>query len=64
MPGTDASKNGATIWMPAATYIAKTSKNVDAAKQFLAFIASIDGVDAINQGSACRAVRDQGLEAA
>jgi len=48
MPGTDAAKNGATIWMPAATYIAKTSKNVDAAKQFLAFIASTAGVDAIN----------------
>jgi len=48
VPGTDASKNGATIWMPAATYIAKTSKNVDAAKQFLAFIASTAGVDAIN----------------
>ena len=48
MPGTDASKNGATIWMPAATYIPKTSKNVDAAKQFLAFIASTAGVDAIN----------------
>ena len=34
--------------MPAATYIAKTSKNLDAAKQFLAFIASTAGVDAIN----------------
>jgi len=48
MPGTDAAKNGATIWMPAATYIAKTSKNIDAAKGFLAFIASTAGVDAIN----------------
>lgn len=47
-PGTDASKNCATIWMPAATYIPKTSKNIDAAKDFLAFIASTAGVDAIN----------------
>lgn len=47
-PGADASKNGATIWMPAGTYIPKTSKNIDAAKDFLAFIASPEGVDAIN----------------
>jgi raffinose/stachyose/melibiose transport system substrate-binding protein len=48
MPGTDASKNGATIWMPAGTYIPKTTKNLAAAKDFLAFIASPAGVDAIN----------------
>jgi raffinose/stachyose/melibiose transport system substrate-binding protein len=47
-PGADASKNGATIWMPAGTYIAKTSKNISAAEDFLAFIASPAGVDAIN----------------
>src|SRR4029079_11581486 len=47
-PGTDASKNCATIWMPAATYIPKTSKHIDEAKVFLAFIASTEGVDAIN----------------
>lgn len=47
-PGTNASKNGATIWMPAATYIPKTSKNIAAAEDFLAFIASTAGVDAIN----------------
>jgi len=47
-PGTDASKNGATIWMPAGTYIPKTTKNLAVAKDFLAFIASPAGVDAIN----------------
>lgn len=47
-PGADAAKNGATIWMPAGTYIPKTSKNIDAAKAFQAFIASPEGVDAIN----------------
>lgn len=47
-PGTDASKNCSTIWMPAGTYIPKTSKHVTEAKDFLAFIASTAGVDAIN----------------
>ncbi len=47
-PGTDASKNCATIWMPAGTYIPKTSKHIAEAKDFLAFIASPTGVDAIN----------------
>lgn len=47
-PGMDASKNCATIWMPAGTYIPKTTKNLAAAKDFLAFIASPAGVDAIN----------------
>lgn len=47
-PGPDASKNGATIWMPAATYIPKTTTNLDVAKDFLGFIASTAGVDALN----------------
>jgi len=47
-PGTDDSKNGATIWMPAATYIPKTSQNIEVAKDFLAFIVSTEGVDALN----------------
>jgi raffinose/stachyose/melibiose transport system substrate-binding protein len=34
--------------MPAGTYIPKTTKNLAAAKDFLAFIASPEGVDAIN----------------
>ena len=47
-PGTDATKNGATIWMPAATYIPKTTKNLAVAEDFLSFIASQAGVNAIN----------------
>jgi len=47
LPGTDASKNGATIWMPAGTYIPKTSKHIAEAKDFQAFIASAAGVDAV-----------------
>lgn len=49
-PGTDAAKNGATIWMPAGTYIPKTTtgEKLAVAKDFLAFIASTAGVDAVN----------------
>jgi raffinose/stachyose/melibiose transport system substrate-binding protein len=44
-PGTDASKNGLTVWSPNGVYIAKTATGakLDAAKKFLAFIASPDG---------------------
>jgi len=45
MPGDDAAKNGLTVWMPAAVYIAKTTKHPDEAKKFLAFIASTKGCD-------------------
>jgi raffinose/stachyose/melibiose transport system substrate-binding protein len=48
VPGTDAAKNGATIWMPAATYIPKTTTKLVVAKDFLGFIASTAGVDALN----------------
>jgi raffinose/stachyose/melibiose transport system substrate-binding protein len=47
LPGPDASKNGATVWMPLAFFIPKTSKNIDAAKDFLAFVASTAGADAL-----------------
>jgi len=46
-PGAEAAKNGVTIWMPAGTYIPKTTKNVAEAKNFLAFIASTEGTDAL-----------------
>jgi raffinose/stachyose/melibiose transport system substrate-binding protein len=53
-PGTDAANNGATIWMPAATYIPNTTEGakLDAAKQFLAFIASVEGTEAMSAGVA------------
>ena len=47
LPGTDAEKNGATVWMPLAFYIPTTSAHAEAAKDFLAFVASTDGTDAI-----------------
>jgi raffinose/stachyose/melibiose transport system substrate-binding protein len=52
IPGDDASKAGATIWEPGAAYISKSSKNVDLAKKFLAFMASPAGTDAYTKGSA------------
>jgi raffinose/stachyose/melibiose transport system substrate-binding protein len=52
-PGTDAAKNGLTLWQPAATYIPVTTEGakLDAAKDFLAFIASVEGQDAMSAGS-------------
>ncbi len=49
-PGNDPEANGATIWMPAGTYIpvTTTGAKLDAALAFLGFIASVEGVDAIN----------------
>jgi raffinose/stachyose/melibiose transport system substrate-binding protein len=47
LPGPDAAKNGATVWMPLAFYMPKTSKHIDVAKDFFAFVASTAGTDAI-----------------
>jgi raffinose/stachyose/melibiose transport system substrate-binding protein len=47
LPGPDASSNGATIWMPLAFYMPKTSPHIDVAKDFFAFVASTAGTDAI-----------------
>lgn len=45
IPGDDAASNGLTVWMPAAVYIAKTTKHPEEAKKFVAFIASTKGCD-------------------
>jgi raffinose/stachyose/melibiose transport system substrate-binding protein len=45
IPGSDAASNGLTVWMPAAVYIAKTTKHPEEAKKFLSFIASTKGCD-------------------
>jgi raffinose/stachyose/melibiose transport system substrate-binding protein len=42
-PGDDAAKNGLTVWMPAGLYIPAASENQDVAKDFLAFVASVEG---------------------
>lgn len=48
-PGASADANGVTIWMPAGTYIPQTTTGakLEAALDFLGFIASVEGVDAI-----------------
>src|SRR6478735_8204657 len=48
IPGDDASTNGATLWLPGGQYIPKTSKHIDAAKKFVAFVASPAGTDAFS----------------
>jgi raffinose/stachyose/melibiose transport system substrate-binding protein len=45
IPGTDASKNPLTTWMPAAVYIPSSSKHQEAAMKFQAFLASKEGCD-------------------
>ena len=44
-PGTDAAKNGLTLWLPPAVYVPKTTEGdkLEAAKKFLAFVASQEG---------------------
>jgi len=46
-PGTDASKHCTTLWMPGATYIPTTTRNLEVAKDILAFMASVEGTDAL-----------------
>jgi raffinose/stachyose/melibiose transport system substrate-binding protein len=52
IPGTDASTFGMTIWSSGGVYIPTTTKGakLDAAKKFLAFIASPQGCDAQTKG--------------
>ncbi|MFI7703952.1 ABC transporter substrate-binding protein [Nonomuraea sp. NPDC049480] len=47
VPGTDPATHGATVWEPPAIYIPKTTKNLEAAKKFLAFVASPAGTEAV-----------------
>lgn len=45
-PGDNADKNGLTVWEPGGAYVYKNSKNVDAAKKFVEFYVSDEGVAA------------------
>ncbi|MGI5282312.1 ABC transporter substrate-binding protein [Nonomuraea polychroma] len=49
IPGTDPAKNGATLWEPAGLYIPKTTEKLEAAKKFLAFVASPAAADAVSK---------------
>src|SRR5690606_30326831 len=48
-PGRDSEANGATIWMPAGTYIPQTTegREREVALDFLGFIASVEGTDTL-----------------
>ncbi|MDR6879268.1 raffinose/stachyose/melibiose transport system substrate-binding protein [Bacillus sp. 3255] len=46
VPSDNASINGLTVWMPNGLYVNKKSKNVDAAKKFLDFLISEEGMKA------------------
>lgn len=54
LPGDDASTNGLTLWTPGGLYIPKTTTGdkLDAAKKFLAFVASPDGCKSQNTAGA------------
>lgn len=53
LPGDDASKNGLTVWMPGGLYIPKSNtQHLDAAKKFVAFVASTAGCDSLTKGGA------------
>ena len=45
-PGDDAALNGLTVWMPDGIYIPTTTSNLEAAKKFVAFVASVEGCEA------------------
>ncbi|WP_088314804.1 ABC transporter substrate-binding protein [Kineosporia sp. R_H_3] len=47
IPGDDAAKNCATLWMPGGQYIPSAGKNIEAAKTFVGFVASPEGVAAM-----------------
>lgn len=51
IPGDDAASNGLTTWMPAGLYIPKTTKHEAEAKEFIAFVASIEGCDIQTQSA-------------
>lgn len=51
IPGDDAANNGLTTWMPAGLYIPKTTKHEAEAKEFVAFVASVEGCDIQTQSA-------------
>lgn len=46
-PGDNADDNGLTVWMPNGYFIPKESDNIDEAKDFLNFVATIEACDVI-----------------
>jgi raffinose/stachyose/melibiose transport system substrate-binding protein len=63
-PGPDAAKNGLPVWMPAALYIQAASQNHEPAKDFMSFVASVEGCNRmIGANGAAGPLPDQGLRA-
>ncbi len=65
-PGDDAAKNGLTVWMPGGMYIPSKSANIDAAKKFLAFVASAEGCKLMQDANGATGpylIKDCGLPA-
>src|SRR4029450_9115094 len=54
LPGDDAAKNGMTVWTPGGLYIPKTVEGakLDAAKKFIALMASTEGCESQTKASA------------
>ena len=48
-PGTNAKSNGVTVWMPSGVYISKTTKNLEAAKKFVAWTVSKESFEVQNK---------------
>jgi raffinose/stachyose/melibiose transport system substrate-binding protein len=48
-PGTNAKSNGVTVWMPSGVYIAKSTKNLEAAKKFVAWTVSKESFQVQNK---------------
>ncbi|MBB2914227.1 raffinose/stachyose/melibiose transport system substrate-binding protein [Streptosporangium becharense] len=49
VPGTDPARHGATVWEPPGIYIAKSTEKLEAAKKFLAFVASPAAAEAVGK---------------
>jgi raffinose/stachyose/melibiose transport system substrate-binding protein len=65
-PGDNAAKNGLTVWMPGGLYVSSKSANIDAAKKFLAFVASPEGCKIMQDANGATGpylIKDCGLPA-
>jgi raffinose/stachyose/melibiose transport system substrate-binding protein len=50
-PGPDAETNGMTLWMPLSAYVSADTEHPDEAREFLAFVASPEGTEAMNEAT-------------
>ncbi|MBB6636609.1 ABC transporter substrate-binding protein [Cohnella thailandensis] len=46
-PGDNADQNGLTVWMPGAVYVYKNTPHLEEALQFVNFVGSVEGMEAI-----------------